>query len=404
MELVGVDRIKAAQQTLQGIVRLTPLRHSGVLEQRCATPVYLKCENLQRTGSFKIRGAYVRIHALPVEQRARGVVAASAGNHAQGVALAAAMLKIPATVFMPRTVALPKLEATRGYGAHVHLVGEVVEEALAAARDFARKTGAEFIHPFDHPDILAGQGTVGREVLEQLPEVGTVVVPTGGGGLLGGVAAAIKGVRPDVQVIGVQAQAAAVWPASLAAGAPVRLSRAVTEHTMADGIAVSELGPVSFAHVSALADGVLTVGEEALSRALLLCLERAKLLVEPAGAAAVAALLEAGAQFPGPVCAVLSGGNVDPLLLMHLIQHGLSAAGRYLALRVTMRDRPGELARLLARVGASGANVVDVAHSRIAGSLAVGEVVVALNLETRGSEHCSALIAELAEAGYRVSS
>jgi threonine dehydratase len=228
MELVGVDRIKAAQQTLQGIVRLTPLRHSGVLEQRCATPVYLKCENLQRTGSFKIRGAYVRIHALPAEQRARGVVAASAGNHAQGVALAAAMLKIPATVFMPRTVALPKLEATRGYGAHVHLVGEVVEEALAAARDFARKTGAEFIHPFDHPDILAGQGTVGCEVLEQLPEVGTVVVPTGGGGLLGGIAAAIKGVRPDVKVIGVQAQAAAVWPASLAAGAPVRLSRAVT--------------------------------------------------------------------------------------------------------------------------------------------------------------------------------
>jgi threonine dehydratase len=399
MELVGIDKIRTAREILRDVVRLTPLRHCEVLEQRSAVPAYLKCENLQRTGSFKIRGAYVRIHALSAEERARGVVAASAGNHGQGVALAAAMLGAAATVYMPVSAALPKVAATRGYGAQVELVGDVVEESLAAARAFAQDTGAVFIHPFDHPDVLAGQGTVGLEVLEQLPDVATVVVPAGGGGLVGGIAAAVKGVKPDVRVIGVQAEATAVWPASLAAGTPVRLRR---RHTMADGIAVCEVGPVTFAHVSALVDEVVTVGEEALSQALLLCLERTKMLVEPAGAAAVAALLEKPGRFPGPVCAVLSGGNVDPLLLMHIIRHGLSADGRFLALQVTVPDRPGELARLLAQVGESGANVVDVAHSRIAGQLAVGDAVVALSLEMRGRRHCAALIADLAAAGYQV--
>ena len=400
MELVGIEKIRIAGDTLHGVVRRTPLRHCAALEQRCAVPVYLKCENLQLTGSFKIRGAYLRIHALSAAERACGVVAASAGNHGQGVAMAAAMLGTAARVYMPLTAALPKIAATRSYGAEVRLVGDIVEESLAAARCFAQETGAVFIHPFDHPDVLAGQGTVGLEVLEQLPDVATVLVPTGGGGLVGGIAAAVKGVKPDVKVIGVQAEGAAVWPASLAAGSPVRLRR---RHTMADGIAVSEVGPVTFAHVSALVDDVLTVGEEALSQALLLCLERAKLLVEPAGAAAVAALLDATARrFPGPVCAVLSGGNVDPLLLMHLIRHGLGAAGRFLALRVTVPDRPGELATLLARVGSSGANVVDVAHSRTVGRLALGDAVVALSLETRGPEHCAALIADLTAAGYQV--
>jgi threonine dehydratase len=389
MELVGVAEISAAREVLQGVVRRTPLAYCRVLEQRCGVPVHLKCENLQRTGSFKIRGAYVRIHRLGAAERARGVVAASAGNHAQGVALAAAMLGITATVFMPVTAPLPKLAATRDYGAQVFQVGEVFEESLAAALEFAERTGAVFIHPFDHPDVLAGQGTVGLEVLEQLPDVGTLVVPTGGGGLLGGIAAAVKGLKPDMRVIGVQAEGAAAWPASLAAGRPVRLPQRAT---VADGIAVAEPGVVTFAHVSELVDEVLTVGEEALSQALLLCLERAKLVVEPAGAAAVAALLEGNWRFPGPVCAVLSGGNVDPLLLMKVIQHGLSAAGRFLALRVTVPDRPGELATLLGRISASGVNVVDVAHSRIAGSLALGEVVIALSLETRGPKHCQVCV------------
>jgi threonine dehydratase len=399
MELIGVGRIRAARETLHGVIRRTPLEHSRVLQQRCGVKVHLKCENLQRTGSFKIRGAYVRIHALSAAQRAGGVVAASAGNHGQGVALAAAMLGTTATIYMPVSAALPKLAATRGYGAQVHLVGDVVEESIAAAREFAEATGAVFIHPFDHPDVLAGQGTVGLEVLEQLPDLGTILVPTGGGGLVGGIAAAVKGVKPDVRVIGVQAEGAAAWPASLAAGAPVRLRK---QHTMADGIAVAEPGLVSFAHVSGLVDEVLTVGEDALSHALLLCLERAKMVVEPAGAAAVAALLEPTERFPGPVCAVLSGGNVDPLLLMHVIRHGLIAGGRFLALRVIVPDRPGELAALLRRVSESGANVVDVAHSRIAGSLAVGEVVVALSLETGGSQHREELVADLGGAGYQV--
>jgi len=397
MELVGLEEISAAREVLRGVVRDTPLAHSAVLEQRCGVPVHLKCENLQRTGSFKIRGAYVRIHRLSGAERARGVVAASAGNHAQGVALAATMLGTTATVFMPVTAPLPKLAATRGYGAQVHQVGEVFEESLAAARDFAAGTGAVFIHPFDHPDVLAGQGTVGLEVLEQLPDVGTVVVPTGGGGLLSGIAAAVKGVKPDVRVIGVQARDAAAWPASLAAGKPVRLPK---PHTVADGLSVAQPGAVTFAHVSTLVDEMLTVGEEELSRALLLCLERAKLVVEPAGAAAVAALLQHPVRLPGPVCAVLSGGNIDPLLLMRVIRHGLGAGGRFLALRVTMPDRPGELAALLARVGAAGANVVDVAHSRTSGTLALGDVVIALSLETRGPQHCHELVADLRAAGY----
>jgi threonine dehydratase len=400
MELVGVDRIRTARELLTGVVRRTPMEHSRVLEQRFGGAVHLKCENLQRAGSFKIRGAYVRIHGLTEEERAAGVVAASAGNHAQGVALAAELLGTRATVFMPSGAPLPKLAATRGYGAEVHLVGHVLEDALVEATAFARRTGAVFIHPFDHPDVVAGQGTVGLEILEQLPDVRTILVATGGGGLVAGVAAAVKAEHPDIQVVGVQAEQAAAWPSSLAAGCPVRLA---SMNTMADGIAVGEPGAVTFAHVSKLVDDVVTVSEESLSRALLLCLERAKLVVEPAGAAAVAAVLDNPGRFPAPVCAVLSGGNVDPLLLLHVIHHGMGAAGRHLSLRVVIPDRPGSLAALLSCVGELGANVVDVSHSRYGRAVALGEVGVALSLETRGSDHCAQVLRSLREAGYRVS-
>lgn len=400
MRLVGAEDIQVARELLAGVIRRTPVEASRVLEKACGGPVALKCENLQRTGSFKIRGAYVRLQRLSGGDRARGVVAASAGNHAQGVALAAQLLGIGATVFMPAGAPLPKLAATRGYGAQVHLVGDDLRATLTAAQTFAADTGAVFIHPFDHPDIVAGQGTVGLEVLEQVPDAGSVLVPAGGGGLVSGIAAAVKAVEPDVAVVGVQAEGAAAWPDSLAAGHPVPLA---STQTMADGIAVGEPGPVTFAHVAGLVDEVVTVSEESLSRALLLCLERAKLVVEPAGVAAIAAVLDHPGRFPAPVCAVLSGGNVDPLLLMHVIQHGLGAAGRFLALRVTVPDRPGELAALLARLGDLGANVVDVAHSRIGGSLALGDVEVALSLETRGPQHCAALVDELHSAGYAVS-
>jgi len=294
MKLVDIEDIRAARELLDGVIRRTPVDASRVLEKRCEVDVHLKCENLQRTGSFKIRGAYVRIFRLSGSERARGVVAASAGNHAQGVALAARLLGAAATVFMPIRAPLPKLAATRAYGAQVHLVGTVLGESLLAAREFAEDTGAVFIHPFDHPDVIAGQGTLGLELLEQLPDVGTVLVPVGGGGLVSGVAAAVKGLAPEVRVIGVQAEQAAAWPASLAAGGPVRLP---TTQTMADGIAVAQPGPVTYAHVAELVDDVVTVSEESLSRALLLCLERAKLVVEPAGVAAVAAALDRPGEF-----------------------------------------------------------------------------------------------------------
>jgi len=400
MALVTVDRIRAARELLDGVVRLTPMEHSRVLEQRFGGPVHFKCENLQRTGSFKIRGAYVRIHGLSAEQRSCGVVAASAGNHAQGVAFAAQLLGIKASVFMPGGAPLPKLAATRGYGADVRLAGHVLEDALTEAIAFADRTGAVFIHPFDHPDIIAGQGTVGLEILQQLPQVRTILMATGGGGLVSGVAAAVKGQRPDIHVVGVQAEQAAAWPGSLDAGCPVRLP---PMNTMADGIAVAKPGVVTFEHVAKLVDDIVTVSEESLSRALLLCLERAKLVVEPAGVAAVAAVLDNPGRWAAPVCAVLSGGNVDPLLLLHVIQHGMGAAGRYLSIRVVIPDRPGSLAGLLTRVGELGANVVDVSHSRLGRSTALGEVYVALSLETRGQEHCAEVLHCLREAGYRFS-
>lgn len=380
-------------------MRRTPVIASRALSDRCGHVVSLKCENLQRTGSFKPRGAYNRIANLSADERARGVVAASAGNHAQGVAWAATELGLESTVFMPTGAPLPKLAATKAYGAAVHLVGHTVDEALVAAAGFAADTGAILIHPFDHADIVAGQGTVGLEILEQLPDVGTIVVPAGGGGLIAGIAVAVSAIRPDVRIVGVQAESAAAWPASLAVGHPVPLARM---STMADGIAVGRPGDVPFAHVQSLVDGIVTVSEDALSRALLLCLERAKIIVEPAGAAAVAALMSAPEDLGlvGPVCAVLSGGNVDPLLLTHLVTHGLRAAGRFLGVHVTIPDRPGGLVGLLEVVSANGASVVDVVHSRTGRSLALDEVEVFLTVETRGPAHRQDLLDAFDAAGY----
>ncbi|MEV7044212.1 threonine ammonia-lyase [Amycolatopsis sp. NPDC051061] len=399
MELVTIERIQAARELLRGVTRVTPMEHARDLRRLHGGPVHLKCENLQRTGSFKIRGAYTRIHGLSQAERDRGVVAASAGNHGQGVALASSLLGAKSTVFMPLRAPLPKLAATRGYGADVHLHGGLLEETLAAAIEFGERTGAVFIHPFDHADVIAGQGTVGLEVLEQVPGVKTILVATGGGGLVGGVASAVKAVRPDVRVVGVQAEEAAAYPPSLAHGAPVRLS---STSTMADGIAVGEPGPVSFAHVASLVDDVVTVSEQSLSRAVLLCLERRKLVVEPAGAATVAALLQHPGIFEPPVVAILSGGNVDPVLLLQIIQHGMTAGGRYLRLHLRVPDRPGSLVGVLSCVSGLGANVLDVEHSRISGSLDLGEADVVLALETRGPEHCKDLEIALTDAGYTV--
>ncbi len=395
-----MDDVRGAQKMLAGVARVTPMQTSRHLSGTAGTPVHLKCENLQRTGSFKLRGAYVRIAGLSPVERAAGVVAASAGNHAQGVALAASLLGVRSTVFMPVAAPLPKVAATREYGAEVRLHGANVDQALRAAREYAEDTGAVFIHPFDHWDVITGQATVGLEVLEQCSEVRTVLVGTGGGGLLAGVAIAIKALRPDVRVIGVQAAAAAAYPLSLAAGRPVALERFAT---MADGIMVGRPGDIPFEVVEALADGVLTVSEDALSRALLVGLERLKLVVEPAGAAPIAALMAEPGRFEGPVVAVLSGGNIDPQLMQRVLRHGLAAAGRYLSLRVRLTDKPGALADLLGVLTRMDANVLDVAHVRIDPQLGLTEVEVDLHLETKGPEHCAAVIGELREDGYVVS-
>jgi threonine dehydratase len=389
--------VAAAREALRGVVALTPLLHSRVLSDRLGGPVFLKCENLQRTGSFKVRGAYLRISRLTGAERARGVVAASAGNHAQGVAFAATLLGAKATVVMPAGAPLPKVEATRGYGAQVILQGETVEDALAAALAYASENGSVFIHPFDHPDVVAGQGTVGMEIIEQCPDVRSVVVPVGGGGLAAGIAVAVKDAGPAIAVIGAQAEAVAAFPASLAAGHPVRIAPAAT---MADGIAVCQPGDIGFEILSRLADRVVTVSEETLSRALLLCLERAKQLVEPAGAVGVGALLEHPEAFEPPVVVVLSGGNIDPLLLASVLRHGLSAAGRYLTFRCRIADRPGALATLLSELAGLGANVLDVVHERVAPRLRVDEVEVLLQVETRGPGHCDEVISQLRRAGY----
>ena len=397
---VTLDDVIAAQDLLSGVVRPTPLEYSRALSERVGADVYLKCENLQRAGSFKIRGAYTRIARLSEEEKARGIVAASAGNHAQGVALAAQLLGIDSTVFMPIGAPIPKLLATRAYGAHVEQVGTTVDEALVAAKEMAASTGAVLIHPFDHADIVAGQGTCGLEILDQCPDVKTIVTSAGGGGLLAGIAVAVKAKRPDVRVIGVQAEQAAAYPQSLAAGKPVPLG---SMSTMADGIAVGCPGEVPYAIVRELVDAVETVSEEMISRALLFVLERAKLVVEPAGAAAVARLLTAGqGSCDGPVVAVLSGGNIDPLLLLRIIRHGMSAAGRYLQFRLRVPDRPGSLAALLADLAAVDANVLEIEHVRMGATLHVDEVDIALQLETKGQSHCEEVLRTLRGKGYKL--
>ncbi|MEW2299913.1 threonine ammonia-lyase [Streptomyces sp. NPDC006655] len=396
---VTLDDVRGAQKMLTGVARATAMEGSRHLSRLVGSPVHLKCENLQRTGSFKLRGAYVRIAGLLPEERAAGVVAASAGNHAQGVALASSLLGVHSTVFMPDGAPLPKISATRHYGAEVRLHGQVVDETLAAAQEYAAETGAVFIHPFDHPDIIAGQGTVGLEILDQCPEVGTIVVGVGGGGLAAGIAVAVKAVRPDVRIVGVQAAGAAAYPPSLSAGHPVTVANPAT---MADGIKVGRPGDVPFAIVRDLVDEVRTVSEDQLSAALLLCLERAKLVVEPAGASPVAALLAEPGSFAGPVVAVLSGGNVDPVLLQRVLRHGMSAQGRYLAVRLRLTDRPGALATLLGVLSAADANVLDVSHVRTDPRLGLSEAEVELHLETKGPAHCAEVGRALREAGYTV--
>ncbi|MEB7504750.1 threonine ammonia-lyase [Arthrobacter koreensis] len=399
---VTLDDIQAAAKLLDGVIAHTPIEQSRALGRLTGSEVFLKCENLQRAGSFKVRGAYVRMAKLSEEQKARGVVAASAGNHAQGVAVAAARLGIKARIFMPLGVALPKLAATQGHGAEVVLHGHNVDEALAEAQRYADETGAVFVHPFDNVDIVAGQGTLGLELLEQIPDLDTVLMGVGGGGLLAGVAVAIKErareLGREVKIIGVQAENAAAYPPSLAADALVPLSKV---STIADGIAVGRPGQLPFSIIKELVDDVVTVSEDSLARALIFLLERAKLVVEPAGAVGVAALLDGKIQNPGTTAVILSGGNIDPMLMLKVIQRGLAAAGRYLVVRMLLDDRPGSLATISRIIAESDANVTGVDHTRVGGSISMGDVAITINMETKGHEHCEKVLQNLRAEGFQ---
>jgi len=398
---VTLDDIQAAAKLLDGVIAHTPIEQSRALGRITGSDVFLKCENLQRAGSFKVRGAYVRMAKLSEEQKARGVVAASAGNHAQGVAVAAARLGIKARIFMPLGVALPKLAATQGHGAEVVLHGHNVDEALAEAQRYADETGAVFVHPFDNVDIVAGQGTLGLELLEQIPNLDTVLMGVGGGGLLAGVAVAIKArakeLGREVRIIGVQAENAAAYPPSLAADALVPLSKV---STIADGIAVGRPGQLPFSIIRELVDDVVTVSEDALARALIFLLERAKLVVEPAGAVGVAAIMEGKIENPGNTAVILSGGNVDPMLMLKVIQRGLAAAGRYLVVRILLDDRPGSLATISRIIAESDANVTGVDHTRVGGSISMGDVAITINMETKGHEHGEKVLQNLRAEGF----
>ena len=396
---VTLQEIRAAKERLVGVISEIPVANARWLSDLVGGPVYLIPENLQRAGSFKIRGAYNRLAKLTQDERDRGVVAASAGNHAQGVALAARMLGIKATVIMPLGATIPKVEATKGYGAEVEFAGATVDDALIEARAFADRTGAILIHPFDHEDIIAGQGTLGLEILEKIPDVKTVVVCTGGGGLLAGVALAIKLQNPEITVVGVQAENAAAFPASLAAGSPQKLERM---STMADGIAVGLPGEIPFTIVQQYVDEIMSVSEDQLSSAALLLLERAKMVVEPGGAAATAAVLAWPEKFEPPVAVILSGGNVDSLLLLRIIRHGMAASGRYMTIKVRILDSPGKLVGILSAVQQAKANIVEVDHNRMDPSLGVDEVDVHIQVETRGRDHSHEVLLSLASQGFNI--
>jgi threonine dehydratase len=402
MEAAGVDlaRVQAGAAAGAGVVRQTPVLSSRWLSERVGGVVASKAESLQRTGSFKLRGALAKIAALGEDACRAGVVAGSAGNHGQAVAYAARARGVPCEIFMPEGAALGKVEACRRSGATVRLVGASVEEAIAAARASADASGLAFLHPFDDPDVVAGQGGVGLELVAQVPDLARVVVPLGGGGLASGVAVAVKAQRPDVAVVGVQVERCAPFRASLAAGVPVAAEG--TSLTIADGIAVKRPGLVTLPLVRRWVDEVAVVAEDDVAEAMALLLERSKLVVEGAGAVGVAALLS-GRVAPagsGTTAVVLSGGNVDVGLLASVARHHETVVGRRLVLVTRLSDRPGELGRLLELLGMAGANIVDVVHVREGVDLHVRETVVQLVIETRDAAHAGDVMAGLAAAGY----
>ena len=397
-----LEDFQAARETVAQIAIETPMLASHYLTEEFGVPVFFKAENLQRTGAYKLRGAYNRMSKLNPTERAAGVVAASAGNHAQGVALAAHKLGIKATIFMPIGASLPKIQATRGYGAEVVLTGANFSEALKASQEFTRESGAVFIPPFDNIDVITGQGTVALEVMEQVPDVETIIVAIGGGGLAAGVAVAAKleAARQGrkIRVIGVQSEHAAAYPPSLKEGKPVEIH---AQPTIADGIAVSKPGRIPFELILANIDKVVTVSENEIAKAILFLLERAKQVVEPAGAVPVAALLSGAIKPKGVTVAVLSGGNIDPLLMQKVIQHGLAASERYTNISIMLPDRPGQLVRTAEAIASVGGNVIEVLHTRHGNALQISAVELNVSVETGGHEHRLQVLKALRDAGLK---
>ena len=387
-----IEDVRQAQTRLSGVARVTPVFSSETFSRLAGRPVLLKAENLQRTGAFKIRGAYNTIAQLSTEERAAGVVTASAGNHGQAVAWAAREAGIPATILVPESAPMAKVDAARSYGARVELAGDGFDETAALARARADETGATFVHAFEDARVVAGQGTLGLELAEQLPEgPGTVVIPVGGGGLASGIAIALDALRPELRIVGVQA----------AACAPLA-GRAPTGATIADGIAVKHPGELTATILQDLLDDIVVVDDEEISEAIVLLLERAKLVAEGAGAAPVAAILAGRAGGEGPACAVIAGGNVDATTLNSVVRYGLTVSGRHLVVALLIPDRPGELARIVGLIAAQRANVLAIQHHREGRNIGVLETEAELTLETRDEEHSQALIRELADAGYTV--
>jgi threonine dehydratase len=374
--------IQEARQRLAGVARETPVYGSETFSRIAGRDVWLKAENLQRTGAFKVRGAVNRIATLTESERGAGVVAASAGNHGQAVAWAAREAGIPARIYVPQDAPMAKVEACRTYGSELIMGGESFEEALAAAKVDVDETGATFVHPFEDPVVIAGQGTIGLELAEQVPDVGTVVIPVGGGGLAAGVALALRSERPDVRIVGVQA--------------------GLSGFTIADGIFVKHPGELTMSILDDVLDELVDVDDELISEAIVLLLERAKLVVEGAGAVGVAALLGGKVGGAGSVAIVLSGGNIDPTLLISIMRHGLTLGGRYLVIRTRIPDRPGELVKLLSLIAEARGNVVSVEHHREGMDVPVAETEVELTLITRDQEHCTLLLDQMRSWGYAV--
>jgi threonine dehydratase len=398
---VTADDVARAREAIGDVARKTPILPSATLSERCGGDVVLKAESLQRTGAFKIRGALNKLHALG-DGCAAGVVCGSAGNHAQALAFAAQARGVRCEVFMPEGAPIAKVEATAALGAHVIMVGNSVDDCLVAARARAQEGGLAFVHPFDDPVVVAGQGTLGLELLEDLPDLATVVVPVGGGGLASGVAIAVKSARPDVRVIGVQVETVAAYPASLRAGRPIGVEAALT---IADGIAVKKPGELTLPLIARWLDDVVVVPEDEIAEAMVLLMEKAKLVVEGAGAVGVAALLggQVQATAGGTTCVVLSGGNVDAGLLATVARRHETEAGRRMVLLTRVPDRPGALAALLQTVAGAGANIVEVSHLREGIGLHVRETGVQLTIEARSREHAEAVLATVTDAGYGVS-